>query len=317
MTASTDASPVQADNLQTVPLRHPWRLVAAIAIGLVAIQIVHILVTNERFQWDVVTEYLFSPRILEGLVRTILLTIGAMIIGILGGIIVAVMRLSENRLLSGVAFVYIWFFRGTPVLVQLIFWYNLSALFPSIGIGLPFMEPIYDLDANRLITVYVAALLGLGLNEAAYMSEIVRSGLNSVDSGQSEAASALGFTKGQTFRRIIMPQAMRVIIPPTGNQVIGMLKVTALVSVIALPDLLYSAQLIYNRNFNPIPLLIVASLWYLFMTSLLSVAQFYIERHYNRGVKAGNGGAGVAPATSAATQPAVYQAPDLGSEDEK
>ena len=257
-------------------------------------------------------EYLFSPRILEGLGRTILLTIGAMIIGIFGGIVVAVMRLSENRLLSGVAFVYIWFFRGTPVLVQLIFWYNLSALFPSIGIGLPLMEPIYDLDANRLITVYVAALLGLGLNEAAYMSEIVRSGLNSVDPGQSEAASALGLTKGQTFRRIVMPQAMRVIIPPTGNQVIGMLKVTALVSVIALPDLLYSAQLIYNRNFNPIPLLIVASLWYLLMTSLLSVAQFYVERHYNRGMKSRNGGRVVVAATQSATA-----GPDLGGEDDK
>lgn len=312
MLTSADASRVHADELQTVPLRHPWRLVAAVAIGLVAIQIVHILVTNERFQWDVVAEYLFSPRILEGLGRTILLTIGAMIIGIFGGIVVAVMRLSENRLLSGVAFVYIWFFRGTPVLVQLIFWYNLSALFPSIGIGLPLMEPIYDLDANRLITVYVAALLGLGLNEAAYMSEIVRSGLNSVDPGQSEAASALGLTKGQTFRRIVMPQAMRVIIPPTGNQVIGMLKVTALVSVIALPDLLYSAQLIYNRNFNPIPLLIVASLWYLLMTSLLSVAQFYVERHYNRGMKSRNGGRVVVAATQSATA-----GPDLGGEDDK
>jgi polar amino acid transport system permease protein len=283
MSTLEKATPVSADTLETVPLRRPWRLVSGAVVAILVAKFVHILITNERFQWDVVRDYLTFDQIITGLSRTLVLTGGAMAIGILGGILLAVMRLSDNPLISKAAWVYVWFFRGTPVLVQLIFWYNLSALFPSLSLGIPFGPQFIEFNANDLITVYVAALLGLGLNEAAYMSEIVRSGINSVDPGQGEAAQALGMTRFQTFRRVVMPQAMRVIVPPTGNQVIGMLKTTALVSVIALPDLLYSAQLIYNRNFNPIPLLIVASIWYLALTTILSIFQFYIERHYNRG----------------------------------
>jgi polar amino acid transport system permease protein len=283
----------EGEDLQVVPRRHPWRLVLGAVIAVYIVKFAQVMYTNPRFQWDVVWQYLTFGRIVDGLFRTLILTATAMLIGIIGGGVLEVMRRSPNALASSAARTYIWFFRGTPVLVQLIFWYNLSALFPVISAEVPFGPQFFEFNANSVISVYVAALLGLGLNEAAYMSEIIRSGLNSVDQGQTEAAQALGMTGRLTFRRVILPQAMRVIVPPTGNQVIGMLKTTALVSVIALPDLLYSAQLIYNRNFNPIPLLIVASLWYLFMTSILSVAQHYIERHFNRGyLGPGGGGAG-------------------------
>ncbi|PKW16605.1 amino acid ABC transporter permease [Saccharopolyspora spinosa] len=284
------AERVAGDELQAVPRRHPWRVVTALVIAVFIAKFVQILFTNPRFQWDVVGHYLTFDNILQGLVRTLMITAASMAIGILGGIVLAAMRRSANPVVSSTAWTYIWFFRGTPVLVQLIFWFNLSALFPSISIGIPFGPQFFEFNANSVISVYVAAILGLGLNEAAYMSEIVRSGLNSVDRGQTEAAHALGMPGWLTFRRIVLPQAMRVIIPPTGNQVIGMLKTTALVSVIALPDLLYSAQLIYNRNFNPIPLLIVASLWYLLLTTILSIAQHYIERHFNRGQLGERGG---------------------------
>jgi polar amino acid transport system permease protein len=297
---------VASEELEVVPLRHTWRLLIAAIIAVFIAKFAHVLFTNPRFQWDQVAEYFTAPSIIEGLVRTLVLTNAAMAIGIVGGILLAVMYRSPNPLLSKTAWTYIWFFRGTPVLVQLIFWYNMSALFPQISVGIPFGPQFFEFDANAVISVYVAALLGLGLNEAAYMSEIVRSGLNSVDPGQTEAAEALGMRSGQTFRRIVLPQAMRVIIPPTGNQVIGMLKTTALVSVIAMPDLLYSAQLIYNRNFNPIPLLIVASIWYLILTTILSIGQYYVERHYNRGQRGmGTGRKARRLAAAAAQEPSV------------
>jgi polar amino acid transport system permease protein len=193
------------------------------------------------------------------------------------------MRLSPNPLLSNVAYGYIWFFRGTPVLVQLIFWFNLAVLVPNISLGIPFGPTFVSWDTNSVITPFVAALLGLGLNEAAYMAEISRAGIQSVDEGQVEASSALGMSRAQTMRRIVLPQAMRVIIPPTGNEVISMLKTTSLVSVVAMPELFYNTQQIYARTYQTIPLLIVASIWYLILTSVLTTGQFYIERHYGRG----------------------------------
>lgn len=235
--------------------------------------------TNERFGWDVVWAYLRDVSIANGLAITLMLTVVSMAIGIALGVVLAVMRLSKNPIVSSASFAYISFFRGTPLLVQLLFWYNMAALYPIISFGIPGVA----LDANQLITPITAAILGLGLNEAAYMSEIVRAGILSVEYGQSEAAGALGLTKLQTMRRVVLPQAMRVIVPPTGNEVINMLKNSALVSVIAVPDLLYSAQIIYNRNFETIPLLIVASIWYLVVTAILSVGQFYIERRFARG----------------------------------
>ncbi|OFW49570.1 MAG: ABC transporter permease [Actinobacteria bacterium RBG_16_67_10] len=289
MTAVSQTPRTRTASLEVVPLRKTGRYIGAAVVAVLAILLAQTLVTNERFRWDEVGHYLFASRILEGLGRTLLLTFGAMSIAVLLGTLIAVMRLTRNPLLTGAAWSYVWLFRGTPVLVQLIFWYNLSALFPSIDIGIPFFGPtFFSFSANEVISVYVAALLGLGLCEAAYMSEIVRAGISSIDRGQTDAAQALGMTSLMTFRKVVMPQAMRVIVPPTANEVIGMLKTTALVSVIALPDLLYSAQLIYNREFNTIPLLIVACFWYLVLASILSFFQSILERRFGRGHTARN-----------------------------
>lgn len=276
------AGPGGMETFTIVPLKHHGRWAAAIICLIVLAGLALSAATNPRFKWDVIWQFLFDPSILRGLWVTIWLTLCAMVIGIALGTLIALMRVSSNPILGSIANGYLWIFRGTPLLVQLIFWFNLSALYPTITIGFPFGPSLGEFDANRFITVYVAALLGLGLNEGAYMSEIVRSGLNSVPTGQREAAEALGMSRFRVMARIILPQAMRVIIPPTGNQLIGMLKTTSLVSVIALQELLYSAQLIYTSNFQTMPLLIVASIWYLALTSVLSVGQYYLERHFGR-----------------------------------
>jgi len=267
-----------------VPVRHAGRWVATVVVAFIAVVIVHSVATNPRFGWGTVGHYLFSSRILHGLVVTLELTAVSMAIGIVLGVLLAVMRLSPNPLVASASGFYIWFFRGTPVLVQILFWSFISALYPRISLGIPLGGPeLVHGNANTLITPFLAAILALGLNEAAYMAEIVRAGIISVDEGQTEAASALGMTRLQTMRRIVLPQAMRVIIPPTGNETISMLKTTSLVSVIAYPELLYSAQLIYAVNYLQIPLLLTASIWYLVVTSVLSVVQHYIERHFGRG----------------------------------
>ena len=229
-------------------------------------------------------DYLFSSRILHGLRLTIVLTVIAMAAGIVLGIGLAVMRLSPNPLLSASSWIYIWFFRGTPVLVQILFWNNISAVYPKISFGVPFGGPVLvEGNANSVLTPFVAAVLALGLNEGAYMAEIVRAGILSVDEGQDEAAGALGMTRLQRMRRIVLPQAMRVIVPPTGNETISMLKTSSLVSVVAVTELLYSAQLIYSVNYRIVALLLVASFWYLVLTTLLSIGQYYLERRYGRG----------------------------------
>ena len=240
--------------------------------------------TNHRFGWDVVASYLFAPEILRGALLTVVLTVISMIAGVALGTVLAVMRISDNPIFSRISQGFIWFFRGTPLLVQLIFWYNIAALYPTVSIGIPFGGPHFVLgSANTLITPLAAALLGLSLNEAAYMAEIIRGGIGSVDKGQYDAAHALGMNNLQLMRRVVLPQAMRVVLPPTGNEVISMLKATSLVSVLAISDLLYSAQIIYSLNYRTIPLLIVASFWYLLMTSILSYFQNKLENHYGRG----------------------------------
>ena len=261
------------------------RWIAAAIVLLLAAIVIYSVATNERFQWGVVGDYLFNPRVLRGVRTTLILTVIAMVVGIVLGVILAIMRLSPNPLVSGGSWLYIWFFRGTPVLVQILFWgIGISALYPKISIGVPFGGPEFaSANANKLITLFVASILGLGLNEGAYMAEIVRAGIISVEEGQHEAAASLGMTRMQTMRRIVLPQAMRVIIPPTGNETISMLKTTSLVSVIAYTELLYSVQLIYSVNFKTIPLLIVAAIWYLFFTTILSIGQFYVERYFARG----------------------------------
>jgi polar amino acid transport system permease protein len=259
--------------------------VAAAIVLIVALALVRSVVDNPRFEWGVVGEYLFDGRILHGLRVTIELTAIAMGIGIVLGVLLAVMRLSPNWLVSGASSFYIWFFRGTPVLVQLLFWYNIAALYPKIGLGVPFGPSLVHADANTLITPFAAAILGLGLNEGAYMAEIVRAGIISVDPGQADAAQSLGMTRLQTMRRIVLPQAMRVIIPPTGNETISMLKTSSLASVIVVTELLYAGQLIYSVNFKTIPLLITVSIWYIVCTSVLYVGQYYLERYYGRGAR--------------------------------
>jgi polar amino acid transport system permease protein len=271
-----------AEDLRVVPVRHPGRWVAVAVLAVLAAMLVNSLVRNPRWEWDYVRGYFTFEAILRGILVTLELTVLAMAIGLVGGIILAVMRLSPNPIVSGASWLYTWFFRGTPVLVQLIFWGYISALYPRLGIGIPF-GPNVSAESNALISTFTAAVLGLGLNEAAYMAEIVRAGLLSVDHGQTEAAQALGMQRMQTLRRIVLPQAMRVIIPPTGNETISMLKTTSLVTVLALGDLLGAASLIYGGNFKYIPLLAVASIWYLIMTSILSVGQYYVERRFARG----------------------------------
>jgi polar amino acid transport system permease protein len=272
------------EEIEAVPVRHPGRWVASFIVLVVAASIVRAIVTNPRFQWHTVGHYLFDPRILHGVVITIELTVLSMIIGIVLGVLLAVMRMSPNPLISGSSWLYIWFFRGTPLLVQLLFWNFIGALFPKIDLGIPFGPAIIHANANTLIPSFVAALLGFGLNEAAYMSEIVRAGIISVSEGQTEAAKSVGLKRLQIMRLIVLPQAMRVIIPPTGNETISMLKNTSLVIVLAsVFDLLFEASQIYSAQFNEIPLLIVASIWYLALTSVLYVGQYFIERRYGRG----------------------------------
>lgn len=270
--------------IKAVPVRHPGRWAAAAIIAVLLVALIRSVATNPRFEWGVVGHYLFDSRILDGVVVTLELTVLAMAIGITLGIVLALMRLSPNGLLSGASWFYIWAFRGTPVLVQILIWNTMAALYPTIDLGIPFGPAFVHLSANSLITPFMAGVLGLGLNQAAYQSEIVRAGIISVDEGQSDAAQALGMTRPQTMRRIVLPQAMRVILPPTGNETISMLKTSSLVSVLgAVFELTYAAQLIYSTNYKVIQLLIVASIWYLVATSVLSIGQYFLERHYGRG----------------------------------
>lgn len=278
---SSSASIQKEDALRDVRLAHvpfPVARVALWAVTLgVALGFAYIVAINPNFGWPVVAQYFFDPTVMQGLTVTLGLTVVAMVIGVALGLIIAIARMSQDRLASSLANLFIWFFRGTPLLVQLIFWYNMSTLFPRISIG------IASWDTNDLITPLTAAIVGLALNEAAYMAEIIRGGLLSVDRGQAETAQAFGMTKARALWRIIIPQAMKSIVPPTGNQLISMIKATSLVSVIAMADLLYSVQSIYNRTFEIIPMLLVAVLWYLLITSILNVGQGAIERYYNRG----------------------------------
>ena len=224
--------------IKAVPVRHPGRWVAVVVLAVLAAMLLNTVLTNPGFRWDVVGRYIFSAPILNGLQNTLILTVLSMAIGIIGGIGLAVMRLSPNPVLTSVAGLYIWVFRGTPLIAQLLFWNFLAALYPQLSLGIPFGPAFVVFDTTQLITQFAACLLGLGLNEAAYMAEIVRGGLLSVDEGQTEAAGALGMSRAQTLRRIVLPQAMRVIIPPTGNETISMLKTTSLVVVIGYFELL-------------------------------------------------------------------------------
>jgi polar amino acid transport system permease protein len=274
-------------DLKAVPVRHPGRWISALCIAVLAAMLVNSFFTNSRYGWSTIWKYAFTGPILRGVGVTLELTVVAMVIGVAGGIVLAVMRLSPNPVVSGSSWFYIWAFRGTPVLVQIFLWFNLSYLFPHLSIGIPFGPRFATASTNSLISALTAGILALGLNEAAYMAEIVRAGILSVDEGQSEAASALGMRRGLIMRRIVLPQAMRVIIPPTGNETISMLKTSSLVSTIAVPELLQQTQAIVNTTYITIPLFLMASLWYLAMTSVLTIGQFYLERYFGRGSSRG------------------------------
>ena len=270
--------------IRAVPVRHPGRWVSALILLVLAAMFFNMLAFNKNFGWDLVRQWLFWHTIVQAVWVTLQLTVYAMLIGIVGGVLLATMRLSNNPVSSGAAWIYTWFFRGTPVLVQLLFWNNIAALVGTqVGFGIPFGPQFFHLDTNSTITRFSAAVLALGLNEAAYMSEIVRAGILSVDEGQTEAAASLGMRRGRIMRRIVLPQAMRVIIPPTGNETISMLKTSSLASVIGVVELTDASESAIHLYFKAIPFYVVASLWYLFFTTVLSIGQFYIERHYARG----------------------------------
>jgi len=291
MTSTVAASAVGEpdDNVALArPRPSPLRWTLTIVLLLTTLQLALFLVTNPRFEWPVVGNYLFAPAVLKGLATTVALAVIGMAVGALIGTVCALVLMSNHRPSRWAASAYVWFFRGMPLLIQLIFWYNLAYLMPTIEIGLPLHVPLVKWKTNEVITPFVAAVLGLGLAEGAYMTEIVRAGLLSVDTRQHDAAKAIGMTPARAFFRILLPQAMRFIVPPTGNQVIGMAKATALVSVIAMNDLLHSVQLIYNRTYEVVPLLIVAVFWYLVLISLLYAVQSRVERHYSRGHDVGH-----------------------------
>jgi len=272
---------VRPEPIKAVPVRRTGQWIsAAVVIALVA-ALVWSVASNDNIQWSVVGDYLFNGNILRGGITTIKLTVASMVLGVVLGIVLAVMRLSRDPVLRTVSGAYLWLFRGTPVLVQIVLWFNLGLIFPRLGFG-----PV-SAETNSLISAFGAALLALTLNEAAYMAEIVRGGILSVDAGQAEAAHALGLTGSKAMRRIILPQAMRVIVPPTGNEVVTMLKTTSLVAVIGANDLFTEAQLYGSKNFTTFEMLLVASFWYLVLTTVLTFGQARLEQRFARGTHQG------------------------------
>ncbi|MBF6134434.1 amino acid ABC transporter permease [Nocardia otitidiscaviarum] len=283
-TAAAAAAGTEPEPIKAIPLRRPGRWIAAAIILVLLGLFLYGAATNPAYHWDTYANYLFDKRILEGALVTLELTVLAMVLGVVLGVVLAIMRLSPNPVLRSVSWVYLWIFRGTPVYVQLVFWGLFPGLYQTITIGVPFGPSFADFNVLDWRAPFLFAVIGLGLNEAAYMAEIVRAGVNSVGEGQREASVALGMSWSQTMRRTVLPQAMRVIIPPTGNELISMLKTTSLVTAIPLTTDLYGrARDIYGVNFQPVPLLLVAATWYLLVTSVLMVGQFYLERYYSRG----------------------------------
>ncbi|TDB93596.1 amino acid ABC transporter permease [Actinomadura sp. 7K534] len=284
MTVDDDVEKGRPEAIRAVPVRHPGRWVAAAVVVVLVAMFINFLLTSDALEWPEQRKYITSDAVLRGVRNTILLTIAAMIGGMVLGTVLALMRLSANPLLSGAAWFYLWFFRGTPLYTQLLIWGAIGSLFPTVGIGIPFGPEFQTWQTQALVTPMLAAGLGLILNEAAYMAEIVRAGILSVDEGQQEAASALGMSRMQTMRRIVLPQAMRVIVPPTGNEVLSMMKNTSLVAAVPFSELTFTAQTIYASTYKIIPMLVMACLWYLLLSSVLMIAQYYIERHFSRGV---------------------------------
>ena len=273
-----------AGAIDAVPLRHPWRWVSAAVILVLAGLFVYGAATNSAYGWGTYAKFLFDERVSAAAWNTLQLTIYSMLLGLVVGVIVAVMRLSPNPVFRAVSWVYLWIFRGTPVYIQLVFWGLFPTIYQNIRLGVPFGPTLFQVSLHGLSIAFVLAFVGLGLNEGAYMAEIIRAGISSVPEGQTEASTALGMSWSMTMRRTVLPQAMRVIIPPTGNEVISMLKTTSLVTAVPYTLELYTrTRDIAAVNFEPIPLLMVAATWYLVITSVLMIGQFYLERHFSRG----------------------------------
>ena len=285
MTDVDTSPPTSPAAIDAVPLRHPWRWVAAVVIVILVALFLYGMATNPAYRWNIFAKYLFNDRILFGVWNTLQLTIYSMVLAIVLGVVLAVMRLSPNPVFRSVSWVFLWIFRGTPIYVQLAFWGLIPTIYANIQLGVPFGPSFFHLNLQALSIPFILAMLGLALNEAAYMAEIIRAGISSVPEGQSEASTALGMSWGMTMRRTVIPQAMRVIIPPTGNEVISMLKTTSLVTAVPYAFDLYSiaTREIAARTFEPVPLALVAVAWYLLMTSILMVGQYYLERYYSRG----------------------------------
>jgi len=271
------ASGPAPETIKAIPVRHYGRWVSAVIV-VALLALLGVAFSQGNIQWHTVSDQLFVSSVVQGAGRTLLISILAMVVGVVLGIVLAVMRLSKNPVTSSVAWLYIWFFRGTPVYVQLLLWFNLALIFPVLNLG-----PIYKNNMTDVMTPFMCALLGLGLNEAAYMAEICRAGLLAVDEGQTEAAQALGMSHTKTLFRIVIPQAMRVIVPPTGNEFINMLKTSSLVYAVTYNELLRSTSAIGSTSYAVMEMLFVASIWYLAMTSVFSVFQYYLERYYARG----------------------------------
>ncbi|MEW2416724.1 amino acid ABC transporter permease [Streptomyces sp. NPDC046866] len=279
----TRPAPDDPASLKVVPARHYARWTAAVAVIVPVAQFVHGLATNPVWEWGVFRAYFLSETIVQAVGVTLQLTAYATVLGFLLGTVLAFMRLSHSPVLQTVAWSYIWIFRSIPMIVQLVFWFNLSALYEQLGIGIPFGPVLWSVDSNSLIGTIGAAVIGLTLHQAAYAAEIVRGGVIAVDHGQLEAAAALGIPRLRQIRRIVLPQAMRAILPTAGNEIIGLLKGTSVVYVMSIGELFYQVQVIYGRNGRVIPLLLVATAWYVLLTTLLSLAQYYVERHFARG----------------------------------
>jgi len=269
---------------EVVPRRHPWRWVAVAILALLTLQMAQSIAVNPNFRWDTFARYLFDPLIFRGIGWTLVLTIAAMAVAVPIAISLVAMRESTNPVMRYAALFWIWFFRGTPIYTQLLFWGLFAVLFPQLSLAVPFGPDLISVETKWVVTPAVAAVLGLGFNESAYLTEIFRAGFRAIDRGQAEAAQALGMSSRKIWTRILLPQAMRTIIPPTGNETIGMLKMTSL--VLAVPftlDLMFVSNAIANRLYQPIPLLLVAAFWYLLITSVLMVGQHYLERYYGKG----------------------------------
>lgn len=297
-TQQTTPERARPEPIKAVPVRHPGRWIAVAVLAVLAAMFLHVLLTNDAFQWSFMVDNMFRPPIIDGLVRgTVLMTIAAMLIGVALGVVIAIMRLSPNPILRSVAWLYTWFFRAVPRLVLLAVFGNIGILWSRIEFGVPFDTQIgrlfgldnlelrvFGFDSRDILTGFMAGLLGLALSEAAYMAEIVRAGIQSVDPGQTEAAGALGMTRAQTLRRVVLPQAMRMIIPPTGNETIALLKDTSLLAYVPVSmELFFQLDAVGKRTFQIFPMYVAACLWYLFLTSILLVGQYFLERHFGKG----------------------------------